>query len=625
MSVSITNAGGDMTTAQRYSVFSAALNKEILSGSIQLKANDTFNTSQPFSNTQLGTITLTLSTPGSNSPAANMGSAVCVSATPTNTPVTPTSTATNTPVTLTKTETPTLTATVLAPKLSGNLTCVQGAVSVSITNAGGDMTSPQQYSVFSAALNKEILGGSIQLKANDTFNTSSQAFSNTQLGTITLTLSTPGGNAAAINMGSAACPAPGATSTSVTPTSTPTAFPPGFTPSATPVVSATPTIKPPQNRVAWKPITVGAATCQNWLIYHTNQFQTDQNKNIEIMRLGNIPGLGSSPDDLTQTRGQNVKNAGPSLSPDRAWVAFASTRDGGTTTWDIYIAPTSGKGAVQRMTYSDGLSINIAPVWSPDGLSVAYESFGGSGGAWNLHVFNVKTGADSVLTSTPATNFEPYWSPDSQSLIFESNREGSYQIYKLDVATPNAAPVRLTSGTDDNFNPSYSPDGKKIAFRTYTKANPTISVLNVMDSDGTNLKTISDPSASATNESWSPSGDLLAYQSTLHGQPDVFVYQLSTDKTRLVTDNADKIAHYAPTWYCGSDTLVFTSDVRGDPNVFSTNALPISAPPIKVATQGHQLTFLAIKNAADEFAQNSPQQAEEASRTTLLPSATNDK
>jgi Tol biopolymer transport system component len=67
----------------------------------------------------------------------------------------------------------------------------------------------------------------------------------------------------------------------------------------------------------------------------------------------------------------------------------------------------------------------------------------------------------------------------------------------------------------------------------------------------------------------------------------VYVYELSSKKTRLVTN--EKINHYAPMWRCDSPVLVFTSDVSGAPNLYSVPALPITAPPVNVKTSD-QLT-----------------------------------
>ena len=63
----------------------------------------------------------------------------------------------------------------------------------------------------------------------------------------------------------------------------------------------------------------------------------------------------------------------------------------------------------------------------------------------------------------------------------------------------------------------------------------------------TNVQRISDPSGDASNHVFSPDDTLIAYQSNLDGDDDVYVYEVASGLTRLVTDNT--IRDYAPTWW----------------------------------------------------------------------------
>ncbi|MCQ3930758.1 MAG: hypothetical protein DPW16_09900 [Chloroflexi bacterium] len=137
----------------------------------------------------------------------------------------------------------------------------------------------------------------------------------------------------------------------------------------------------------------------------------------------------------------------------------------------------------------------------------------------------------------------------------------------------------------------------------------------MMNADGTNVQLISDVAGDATNAVFSPGDEVIAYQSDVDGDLDIYIYELSSGKTRLLTDNA--IPDYAPTWYCESTTIVWTSDVTGDPNIFSVEALPIDAPALKVETEAAQLT---TDPNADQYPQNAPAE-ENASRQRSLPSA----
>jgi Tol biopolymer transport system component len=146
-----------------------------------------------------------------------------------------------------------------------------------------------------------------------------------------------------------------------------------------------------------------------------------------------------------------------------------------------------------------------------------------------------------------------------------------------------------------------------------------------MDVDGSNVTQVSDPAGHASNHIWSPDDGLIAYQSDLDGDIDIYVYQFPTGdeeegQTRLVTDN--EIDDYAPTWFCESTQIVFSSDVDNtdenpnNPNLFTTNALPIDADPIIVDEEASRLT---TEPDVDYYPQNSPAE-ENASRQGSLPS-----
>jgi len=326
-------------------------------------------------------------------------------------------------------------------------------------------------------------------------------------------------------------------------------------------------------------------SCVDWMVYHTNQ-----TGDWEIFRLGNIPNMPQANINLSQ--GIGADDIGMSLSPDKAWIAFASNRNGN---FEIYVAATDGTAQMRVTNHPNATSTD--PVWSVDGTTLVYES--NFGGAWDLYTINVGTKQEKRLTTGMGSSLNARFAPDGSGLIFESIVDFKSQIYHLDLTTSTL--IKLSDGQGDDLNPTYSPDGSKIAF--YSFRNSLKSSLYIMNADGSNVTDVSDTTMSAINPSWSPDGALIAYQAQTGVDLGVYVYELSTTKTRRVTDINS--VNYAPTWYCNSTTLVFTSNVTGNPNLFSTQALPIDAQAIHVDTQGQELT--SLKNAAAQFAEDSPQ------------------
>src|SRR5207244_651986 len=110
--------------------------------------------------------------------------------------------------------------------------------------------------------------------------------------------------------------------------------------------------------------------------------------------------------------------------------------------------------------------------------------------------------------------------------------------------------------------------------------NSPTSAIYVMNADGKNVTRISDPNGNALNAAISPDNNLVAYQSTLDGDNDIYVYDLQSGGTRKLTDNS--VSDYAPTWVCKGSVLVFTSNITGDSNLFSTAVLPMSGNPLNI-------------------------------------------
>ncbi|MAU10680.1 MAG: hypothetical protein CL607_12720 [Anaerolineaceae bacterium] len=306
-------------------------------------------------------------------------------------------------------------------------------------------------------------------------------------------------------------------------------------------------------------------SCVSYQFYHTNR-----DGNWEIYRLGDIPGQPDANPNLTQGTGEGIDDIAPSRSPNGEWIAFASNRDGN---WEIYVGSVDGTEQ-RRVTYNN-IAIDTDPVWGPTN-AVVYES--SRDGNWNLYMIDMTTGTEVRLTDDDASDLNASWAPSGDRIIFQSDRSGTWQIYELNLTTDTLRV--LSDGNGQDFDPQYSPDGQQIVFRSYRGDADDTSVLYVMNRNGGNVRAISDNAGNATNASWSPDRNLIAYQSDINGDLDVFVHDLTTGQTRQVTDN--DIDDYAPTWLCSTTHILFTSDIDGDPNIYEVDAAPMQADPVSV-------------------------------------------
>ena len=176
----------------------------------------------------------------------------------------------------------------------------------------------------------------------------------------------------------------------------------------------------------------------------------------------------------------------------------------------------------------------------------------------------------------------------------------------------------------DDHDPQYSNDGTMIAFRSYRDdPDGEQSAIYIMTEDGEEVQRISELGGHAQNHAWSPDDTLIAYQSDVANTGrrvnDIYVYELETEQTRLVTNNEgeayENVQDFAPTWYCETTIVVFASRVEGDNNIYMVDARPIDAPPINVDEEAERLTE---SEHNDRNPQNSPPE-ENASREGWVP------
>jgi TolB protein len=334
---------------------------------------------------------------------------------------------------------------------------------------------------------------------------------------------------------------------------------------------------------AWDGVPVCGRGCPDFQLYHSNE-----TGDWEIFRLNGWDEAGRVTNRENLSLGEGVTDMAPSVSPNFEWVVFTSNRasiPGGPENWELYVAPTSGENPdhVQRLTFNQ-TAIDTDPVWGPNNW-VVFET--NRHGNWDLYAIDMSTGQEVRLTADTADDVNPYWSPDGQKIVFQSSRGGGFwQIWELDLRTLIAR--RLSDGSAIDVEPEYSPDGTQIAFRVYadTAANSQIALMNA---DGGDRALISDAAGDATNQVWSPEGALIAYQSDLDGDLDVYVYSAASGQTRQITDN--DVDDYAPTWRCAGDQVIFTSDADASPDIYMADALPIEAESIRVEDDAEQMTF----------------------------------
>ena len=96
------------------------------------------------------------------------------------------------------------------------------------------------------------------------------------------------------------------------------------------------------------------------------------------------------------------------------------------------------------------------PSISPDGRTVAFSYKG------DLYLVGAEGGEARQLTSLQSYDYAPIWSPDGKTIAFASDRYGNFDIFVVPVG--GGTPQRVTTHSAKETPWTFTPDGKKIIF-----------------------------------------------------------------------------------------------------------------------------------------------------------------
>ncbi|HUS15289.1 MAG TPA: LpqB family beta-propeller domain-containing protein [Chloroflexia bacterium] len=301
-------------------------------------------------------------------------------------------------------------------------------------------------------------------------------------------------------------------------------------------------------------------------------------------------------------------------------IAFLSDRSGHRELW---VVNPDGTGATALLP---GLTMDIAPVWAPDGSRLAYGV--NESGKTLLGIITVNAdnspGANGILTTEPrdSDNTSPAWSPDGSQIAFQSNRSGSYQIYTIPaaggpvtaypgqparatapawspdgktlvfaggadaehmelwtVSVASGAPVQLTNNGRSAARPTWAPDGKTIVF-LFGTANGTQNIAEIRP-DGTGQREMV---TGGENRALvlSPDGAWIAYHANPTKDNDIYVLARAAAGATNLTH--DPVGDISPAWAPDGSRLAFASSRTGAYRLYTvardgTHLTPLTSGP----------------------------------------------
>lgn len=227
---------------------------------------------------------------------------------------------------------------------------------------------------------------------------------------------------------------------------------------------------------------------------------------------------GSSIETLTNGTSQPVVSSDPLWSPNGSKLIFVSQlavdNSSGPNinkTFNIWVINADGSGQTALTKVTAMKADCFGPVWSPDGSRIAFVSARALDGSdatdpndtSNIWVMNADgSGLTPVtrLTAAGAASTAPVWSPGGSKLAFESsgaldasdnpNTNITVNIWIMNAdGTGLAALTKLTAASASSHNPAWSPSGLQIVFdsrRAVDGSDSTNAASNiwVMNADG---------------------------------------------------------------------------------------------------------------------------------------------
>jgi eukaryotic-like serine/threonine-protein kinase len=338
--------------------------------------------------------------------------------------------------------------------------------------------------------------------------------------------------------------------------------------------------------------------------------RTGNNWDIFSQRVG-----GFNAQNLTESfSGDDTQ---PAFSPNGAYIAFRSERDGG----GVFVMGASGE-SIRRLSerghaYNPAWSpdsqeiiyteerfrdprdrmvsphrlwaVNIKtlekrlittrdvvqPQWSPSGDRLAYWA---SDERSQRDIWTMSPSGEGVVqvTNDAATDWNPVWSPDSAHLYFVSDRSGGMQLWRVAIdqkgGRPLTEPELVPTPSAFSQHISLSRDGKRLAFvNVNLKRN-----LYRVEIDSRREKTTGQPKAltlgtrQGVDLDISPDGERLAYTTVADNQEDVVLINSDgTGEARRLTD--DEYRDRGPRWSPDGKRIAFYSTRSGNFEVWLIN------------------------------------------------------
>jgi TolB protein len=235
----------------------------------------------------------------------------------------------------------------------------------------------------------------------------------------------------------------------------------------------------------------------------------------------------------------NSTSIQPTASPDGSKIAFTSYARINPAIFIFSVDPVR-----DLRFYNQRASVNETPEFSPDGKQMVYASSAPNDRCCRIYIANLDGSGLRPITTSSFIDVEPKVNPKTgNEIVFVSGRSGPQQIYRMNMDGSDIE--RLTPGEGEASNPSWHPDGQMIAYawtRGYAQGAFNIFIMDVASRKYTQL---THGEGRNENPSWAPDGRHLVFMSTRAGGHQIWsMLADGTQVQQLTTQGSNE----TPVW-----------------------------------------------------------------------------
>ncbi len=245
---------------------------------------------------------------------------------------------------------------------------------------------------------------------------------------------------------------------------------------------------------------------------------------------------GSNQKQISRLHSTSIE---PAVSPDGTKVAFTSFAKVQPA---IFVYSIETGRALPF--YNQRASLNAGANFTPDGKHIVYSSTA-AGGDPQLYIANLDGTDFKRISFRRAICVEPKVNPKTGAEILFVSGPGPQQIYRMDMTGSGVEMV--SPGGGEASNPSWNPDGQHIAF-SWTRGFATGKFnVFVMDVSSRQYNQLTHDEGRNENPTWAPDGMHLVFQSNRRGHTNYQIYSMLADGTE-VKQLTTQGRNYSPVW-----------------------------------------------------------------------------